>query len=420
MTTKDHTAAIKPIARGAAIASLILLAVSYVINAMDRQVFPVVLPAVRGEYGFSLGQGGWLSTIFTLGIGLAGIPTGFLLDRLSRKAVMMIGIAIYSAFTLLTAASHGFADMFAYRALSGVGEAMQNAALFAAVGAFFFANRAMALGVLNFAYGLGGYLGPQLGALLAEDSWRVPFYLYGGIGFFIILLIALLIRHSFTERKEGAGDVIARDFSHIPEGLLTRNLVLLAIVAGVVGLAMYGYIGLYPTFLQEELGFTQLEAGTAASMFGLGALLGIPAGFVGDRANLKWFLIITLIVGGGVGYLIFNGPTSVGAQFLLSFAEGAVASGICFVNIYAGMQRAVRPELVGRASGMFVSCFYVPAAFAGFFFSALVGQFGWGGAGLVQLALLPIVAIVVISFVRLDQQTNSRPKAQAKTKAITL
>ena len=375
---------------------------------MDRQVFPVVLPSVREEFGFSLGQGGWLSTIFTLGIGLAGIPTGFLLDRLSRKSVMMIGIGIYSAFTLLTAFSQGFVDMFAYRALSGVGEAMQNAALFAAVGAFFFANRAMALGALNFAYGLGGYLGPQFGAMLAVNGWRTPFYLYGGIGFFMILLIALLIRQSFTETKEAPPDIEKPQMTHVPEGLLTRNLVLWAVAAAVVGMAMYGYIGMYPTFLQDELGFTQLQAGTAASMFGLGALMGIPAGFVGDRVNLKWFLIISLIAGGVIGYLIFNGPSGVGTQFALSFGEGMVASGICFVNIYAAIQRAVRPELVGRASGIFVSMFYIPAAFAGIIFSALVEGLGWGTAGLIQLGILPVIAIVAIFFIQNEQQSNAK------------
>lgn len=411
MTVKERKIELKPVARGVAIASLILLALSYVLNAMDRQVFPVVLPSVRDEFGFSLGEGGWLSTIFTLGIGLAGIPTGFLLDRLTRKTVMMIGIAIYSVFTVLTALSSGFADMFAYRAVSGVGEAMQNAALFAAVGAFFFANRALALGTLNFAYGLGGFLGPQLGAILAVDGWRTPFYIFGGIGFFMILLIALLIRHSFTERKHAPADIDVRNFDHVPPGLVTRNLVLLGITAGVVGLAMYGYIGLYPTFLQSELGFTQLEAGSAASMFGLGALLGIPAGFLGDRINQKWFLVVTLVAGGIVGYLIFNGPTSVGAQFGLSFAEGAIASGICFVNIYAGIQRAVRPELIGRASGVFVSSFYIPAAFAGIMFSALVENMGWGGAALVQLSLLPIAGIAALLFLNMNQQSNAKPKA---------
>ena len=40
---------------------------SYVINAMDRQLFPLVAPDVRREYAFSLAGIGLLSTVFTLG-----------------------------------------------------------------------------------------------------------------------------------------------------------------------------------------------------------------------------------------------------------------------------------------------------------------------------------------------------------------
>src|SRR3981189_44310 len=160
--------------RAVALTSLVVLALSYVTNAMDRQVFPVVLPQVSENLGFTLAQGGLLATIFTLGIGLAGVPTGFLLDRLSRKAGVLVGIALYSGFTVLTGFGVGFGDLFAYRALSGVGEAMQNAALFSAVGAYFFAHRALAIGSLNFAYGVGGFIGPLLGAGLAASfgSWR--------------------------------------------------------------------------------------------------------------------------------------------------------------------------------------------------------------------------------------------------------
>lgn len=44
---------------------LAILAASYVINAMHRQVFPVLLPAVDRAFHFTLPQGGLLSTIFT-------------------------------------------------------------------------------------------------------------------------------------------------------------------------------------------------------------------------------------------------------------------------------------------------------------------------------------------------------------------
>jgi hypothetical protein len=64
------------------------------------------------------------------------------------------------------------------------------------------------------------------------------------------------------------------------------------------------------------------------------------------------------------------------------------------------MQRAVRPNLIGRVSGLFVASFYLPAAFAGYLFSALVNSTGWGGAGLWQLTLLPLVGVAALLFVR--------------------
>lgn len=381
-----------------AIGLLMLLAGSYVINAADRQVFPVLVPAVRDEFGFSLAQGGLLATVFTLGIGLAGLPSGYLLDKLSRKATMVVGILAYSAFTLLTAVSFGFGDMLFYRAASGVGEAMQNAALFSAIGAFFFRRRALALGSLNFAYGLGSFLGPLLGSQMlgATDSWRLPLVVYGGIGILFAIVIAVGVPKRFTERQEPSSPEERGHGAALASTLWNRNSLLLALVAAVVGVAMYGYIGLYPTFLEDELGFTGAQAGLAASMFGLGALMGIPAGLLGDRYDPRIVMGGALLGAMLVGFLIFNGPTGVTGQLILSFGEGAFASGFLFVNIYSALQRSVRPEFVGRASGLFVASFYVPAALAGYLFSTLVGAIGWGGAAVVQLTLLPIVALVAV------------------------
>lgn len=400
--------------RAVALTTLVVLGLSYVLNAMDRQVFPVLLPPIREDLGFTLGQGGLLATIFTLGIGVAGLPTGYLLDRMSRRAVMVLGILIFSVFTVLTALAVGYADMFVYRVMSGIGEAMQNAALFSAVGAYFFASRALALGSLNFAYGVGSFLGPLLGAHFAAvyGDWRSPFYIYGAAGIVIALVILLGVSKRFTEQVENPASTGGHgSLGHVPTRLYNRNLLLLAAVAVVVGIAMYGYIGLYPTFLQEELGFSSGDAGLAASMFGIGALVGLPAGWLGDRVNQRNLMIVALVAGSVVGYLLFNGPTTLGPQIALSFAEGAIASGFLFVNIYSSMQRAVRPTMVGRASGLYVASFYIPAALAGYLFSALVAGTGWGGAALWQLTVLPLVGVVVLLFVDVGRFSNARAGA---------
>lgn len=403
------------LSRAVALTTFVVLAVTYVLNAMDRQVFPVLLPKIRTDLGFSLGAGGLLATIFTLGIGVAGLPTGYLLDRLSRRTVMALGILVFSAFTLLTAVATGFGDMLAYRTLSGVGEAMQNAALFSAVGAYFFSTRALALGSLNFAYGVGSFLGPVLGAAAAGSfgAWEAPFWIYGLVGLVLAVVVWGGVSRRFTEQVERTAPTGPATFGHVPTRLYNRNLLLLALTAAVVGTALYGYIGLYPTFLQEELGFTQTDAAFAASMFGIGALMGLPAGWLGDRFDQRTIMISSLLVGAVVGFLLFNGPDGYVAQLVLSFAEGAIASGFLFVNIYSSMQRAVQPTMVGRASGLYVASFYVPAALAGYLFSALVAGTGWGGAALWQLTVLPVLGIVALLFVDTRRFSNASPPTAA-------
>lgn len=221
-----------------AVMALVVLALSYVVNAMDRQVFPVLVPTIDKTFHFSLTQGGLLSTIFTLGIGVAGIPAGYLLDKLTRKSVILIGILVYSVFTLLTALSTGFGDMLFYRAGSGIGEALQNAALFSAIGAYFYKRRSLALGTLNFAYGLGGFFGPLFGGkLLAASGWKTPFVVYGIIGLIFVVAILFAISTNLTEHEE-IKEIHIGSVDHIPDKVWNRNIVIGMITAAVVGISM--------------------------------------------------------------------------------------------------------------------------------------------------------------------------------------
>src|SRR5262245_26038231 len=91
---------------------------AYVINAMDRQLFPLILPEVRREYGFGLAEAGLVSTVFTIGMAIAGLPAGYFMSRFSRKSVAQLGTFIFSAATLVTVLAAGFADMLLYRTLT--------------------------------------------------------------------------------------------------------------------------------------------------------------------------------------------------------------------------------------------------------------------------------------------------------------
>ena len=394
-----------------ALTMLIIVGLCYMINAMDRIVFSILLPNVTRDYGFSLEQGGLLATVFTLGLGLSGVPTGLAMDRLSRKTVILLGMLIYSVLTIATAFAFNFYDMAGYRVLSGLGEGMQNAAAFTAVGVYFYRSRALAIGSMNFAYGLGSFIGPMLAAqiLSMTSDWRIPLIAYGLLGLAMMLVALLVLSGLFTEqRAETAVGAEPLSPPSIPNGLFHRNVVICCICATGLGVAVYGYIGLYPTFLRTALQFDVRTAGLAASMFGLGALIGIPAGWLADRFDQIVINLVAIAVLAVNAYLLFNIVTSPTWQVLLSFVQGSAASGFFFVNTYALMQRSVRPDFVGRATGLVVTFLYIPASLAGYIFATLKGEYGWGDAATLQLSLSLTIPFIAMLF--FDRNAIRRPR----------
>lgn len=396
-----------------AIVVLIVLSLSYLVNAADRQVFPVLLAEIAKKYGFRLSDAGLLSTIFTLGIGIGGLPAGRLLDRMPRKTTMLVGIGIYSLFTMLTPLSAGFGDMAVYRTLTGIGEAMQNAALFAAMGAYFYTRRALALGAVSIAYGAGGALGPWVGARIASsNSWPLVFYTFGLAGFAFLLVILLFINRRFTEAKDTVRDTaVASDAEQrLPGTLLNRTTIFLSLTCAMGGFCLYSVLGLYPTYLQNVLHFTLNDAGWAATWFGIGSMIMcIPAGLLGDRFGYRIVTQAGFVLAFVSAVLMFTVAKTPLEQYTLSAAEGAMGSGIVYVNMYAAMQHSVRPSLVGQASGAFVTFWFLPSAAAGYIFGDLVGWWGWSWAAVAQLGFFPLLGITFLALARLSPPRAAGP-----------
>src|SRR6185312_14792520 len=149
LAKQQRPASDPPGTRAVAIGMYCVLLASYAVNAADRQLFPLLAHDVRLQYGFSLSDTGLLTTIFTLGLAVAGLPTGFLLLRFTRKTVLLLGIAIFSAGTALTVLATGFSDMLLYLAATGIGEAMQLTVMIAIAANYFIGYRAAAIGSMN-------------------------------------------------------------------------------------------------------------------------------------------------------------------------------------------------------------------------------------------------------------------------------
>jgi DHA1 family inner membrane transport protein len=372
-----------------------------------------MLTDVRREYGFSLSQGGLMSTIFTLGMTLAGIPTGYLMSRFSRKTVIQVGILIYSVATIITVAAVGFADMLVYRAITGIGEAMQLTALLAVFSSYFSRHRAAGVGLLNYAYAGGAAIGPTLGARLLDDygTWRAPMVIYGLIGLAMMVLIAAVVRPQLSEtntaKQENTGIAAGGAAS-----LKNRSTIVLVILSILFGLALYGYLGMYPTFLREQLHYAPRDAGRVMGIYGLGVLVSLFTGWLGDRFSPRLVLGLSFLLASAVSALLFNGPADFATQAALSFVLGATFSGTIFVNLAAYHVKSVAADLAGRASGLFVTCVYGSATVAGYVIGWIVGLAGWTVAGNIQLVLLCLAGAAIALMLRGDQMAR-QPKHAA-------
>lgn len=281
------------------------------------------------------------------------------------------------------------------------------AGLFAAIGAYFYRKRSFFIGWLIVSYGVGAFLGPRLGAMLSQaaGNWQMPFVWFAVAGLVIAAIVLVAVPKGFTESegpgKKGPADESGLDF--MPTTLWNRNTILGGIGCIILGMSLYGYIGLYTTYLRDGLSFSQGDAAAALSFFGLGGFLSFAGGWCGDRYPQHWVIAVAFAVLACVGFSMYNAATTLGTQSFLSFMTGAVGSGFVFVNLLSMLQRSVLPRMVGQASGIFLTTLFGAASIAGYQMGALVGALGWGPAAVVQLTLLPVIGIVAMLLVNPKQ-----------------
>jgi len=218
---------------------------------------------------------------------------------------------------------------------------------------------------------------------------------FGIMGFAIMVLVALFVRRSISEVKVAPDAAGAETIGGAPT-LFNRNTFLLVLLSCIAGLAIFGFLGMYPTFLREQLTFTPANTGTIMSIYGLGVLASLGGGFLGDRFPMRPVLAVSFLTAAAIAWLLFNGPTDFVTQAALAFAFGVVFSGAIYVNLAAYHVKAVNGELSGRASGVFVTSLYAAASVAGYTLGWLVTEFGWTLAGSLQLSATCLVGIVLV------------------------
>jgi len=381
--------------RSTAIAMFVLLLLGYTLMSADRYLISMLGPDIRDALGLSLRQMGTLTTTFTLGIAIAGLPCGALIAKTSRRTVLLIGIGLFSVATLLFTQATGFASMFVLIVMQGAGMSFLATSMFALSASYFSSARVAALGIVNVCFGLGSFLGPwAIGNIRSSTgAWQSPMVVFGLVGIVLVILSALLVRSWFTETK---GSTIQREDTGGAHSLLNRNTIIFSVLSVLYGLVVYGYLGLYPTFLREVLKLTPAEVGSVMLFFGLGSLTAFFAGQIGDRYPTKIVLTTGLLVLIVLGYFLYLPGLSITTYKLLALLVGVFGAAIVYTNLTGGHIKSLRRSLANKGSSMFISSVYAGGALGGLAMGTMVESWGWERAGQVQMSLLSLISVLLV------------------------
>lgn len=197
-----------------------VLTLLYIYAQIDGSAIIILVTPIKQDLGVTDTQMSLLLGLsFAAFYAILGLPAGYLVDRMSRRRVMGVGILLWSAMTMSCGLAQTYSQLFLARCGVGVGEASITPASYSLIrDAFPPEKRGKAFGMFS----AGSYIGAALavmitGALLGAISagalkgvpwvgglrpWQAVLVLIGMIGFPLSLL--LLTFREPLRRIEGA------------------------------------------------------------------------------------------------------------------------------------------------------------------------------------------------------------------------
>jgi len=307
------------------------------IALLDATVVNIALPTLGRELGADFADLQWTVNAYVLTLAALILLGGSLGDRFGRRRVFVVGAVWFGVASLLCGLAPDVEALIAARALQGIGAALLTPGSLALLQASFTPDdRARAVGAWSGLGGIAAAVGPFVGGLLVEVSWRLVFLINLPL---CAVVVVVALRHVPESRDPAAPpgvDVLGAalgalglagvTYALVAAGergasaavLVTGTAGALALVAFVVverrarhpmmpvevfasrqftaanlvTFAVYAALGgvffLLVVHLQVVAGFSPLAAGTAllpvtASMLLLSSKAGALAGRIGPR-----------------------------------------------------------------------------------------------------------------------------------------
>ncbi|WP_298769795.1 MFS transporter [uncultured Shewanella sp.] len=175
--------------------ALLAMVLSVLMIANDFTAFAVALPIMGQEFQAGINKTQWIINGYTLMFGVLIVTGGRLADRIGRRKALMIGISIFTVFSVLATLVSGIFGVIVCRILMGIGGALMWPAILGIVFGLMPSHRAGLAGALVIGTaGFGNAMGPMLGGVLTDLlSWRWIFLINLPIAVIVFLLVYTLI-----------------------------------------------------------------------------------------------------------------------------------------------------------------------------------------------------------------------------------
>jgi len=258
--------------------AMVVLAVVYMFNFIDRQILAILLPAIRDEFGVSDASLGFLTgTAFAMFYITLGVPIAQYADRCNRRNLIAAAVALWSGMTALSGLAANFVHLTIARIGVGIGEAGCSPPAHSMIADFYPPEkRSTAMGFYTLGISAGimmAYLG---GGWVAQNvGWRAAFLVVGIPG----LVLAAIVRLTVVEPSRGSseGRRAASEQPRLREVASflrkRRSFIHMAVAAGLSSFVGYAIVSFLPSFLVRSFDMNVATLGRW-----LGLIIGIAGG----------------------------------------------------------------------------------------------------------------------------------------------
>ncbi|TCT10237.1 MFS transporter [Paralcaligenes ureilyticus] len=371
---------------------LVILALCGFVTSFGAHIVVTNLPAYAQVVGVGAFMIGLLIAVYDFAELFAKPAAGFIADRRGMKAMLLTGIMVFIAGSLLFLVIDP-KFLLGVRFIQGLGAAALSTVSITLVAKYFATGRGTAFGIYNAIKGAGYVIAPALGGFLVQGyGFSMIFIVSAAVGI-VALLLSLFLPKDRTKAdalEDDDDDMSLKEFF-----LIFKEPHLLPVYAVIViNMFMVGILfGFLPVYLYS-IGYTPLQSGILVTVATASYLLVQPlAGYLADKVSIRKTVLAGLLMAAlAISVVAFTS----GILLILVIVIAGVGVGTVWTNADTLISTMVDQRALGASMGAAQS-FKEFGDMAGPLLVGLITQFfgvrvGFVTCGTVALLLLIFLA----------------------------